>query len=57
MIAACHVNNWEERQLTLLFAEQMRRIRPGGMGLKADGDTLHEAMKGVGGPAPVGPAG
>lgn len=47
MIVDCHVNIWEERHLTPLFAEQMTRIRPGGMGLKADADTLHEAMRGV----------
>ncbi len=44
MIVDCHVNIWEDRHLTPLFAEQMARIRPGGMGLKADADTLHEAM-------------
>ena len=40
MIVDCHVNIWEERHLSPLFAEQMARIRPGGMGLKADADTL-----------------
>ena len=44
MIVDCHVNIWEERHLTPLFAEQMARIRPGGMGLKADADTLYRAM-------------
>jgi uncharacterized protein len=47
MIVDCHVNIWEERHLTPLFAEQMARIRPGGMGLKADADTLYAAMQGV----------
>jgi predicted TIM-barrel fold metal-dependent hydrolase len=47
MIVDCHVNIWEERHLTPLFAEQMARIRPGGMGLKADADTLCAAMQGV----------
>jgi hypothetical protein len=47
MIVDCHVNIWEERHLTPLFAAQMARIRPGGMGLKADAATLHEAMRGV----------
>jgi hypothetical protein len=32
MIVDCHVNIWEERHLTPLFAEQMAHIRPGGMG-------------------------
>ncbi len=44
MIVDCHVNIWEDRHLTPLFAEQMARIRPGGMGLKADADTLYQAM-------------
>jgi hypothetical protein len=47
MIVDCHVNIWEERHLTPLFAEQMTRIRPGGMGLKADDATLYAAMRGV----------
>jgi uncharacterized protein len=47
VIVDCHVNLWEERHLTPLLAEQMARIRPGGMGLKADAETLHEAMRGV----------
>ena len=47
MIVDCHVNIWEERHLRPLFGEQMTRIRPGGMGLKADADTLYEAMRGV----------
>ena len=47
MIVDCHVNIWEERHLTPLFAEQMARIRPGGMGLQADADTLYAAMQGV----------
>lgn len=47
MIVDCHVNIWEDRHLTPLFAEQMARIRPGGMGLKADADTLHRAMQEV----------
>jgi predicted TIM-barrel fold metal-dependent hydrolase len=47
MIVDCHVNIWEERHLTPLFAEQMARIRPGGMGLKADADTLYDAMQAV----------
>src|ERR687898_2783377 len=47
MIVDCHVNIWEERHLTPLFAEQTARIRPGGMGLKADADTLYRAMQGV----------
>ena len=44
MIVDCHVNIWEDHHLTPLFAEQMARIRPGGMGLKADAGTLHAAM-------------
>ncbi|NJO38543.1 MAG: amidohydrolase [Rhizobiales bacterium] len=44
MIVDCHVNIWEDRHLPPLFAEQMARIRPGGMGLKADADTLYLAM-------------
>jgi uncharacterized protein len=47
VIVDCHVNIWEDRHLTPLFALQMARIRPGGMGLKADADTLYEAMRGV----------
>ncbi len=47
MIVDCHVNIWEDRHLTPLFAEQMARIRPGGMGLKADADTLYRAMANV----------
>jgi hypothetical protein len=47
MIVDCHVNIWEDRHLTPLFAQQMSRIRPGGMGLKADADTLYEAMRDV----------
>jgi hypothetical protein len=47
MIVDCHVNIWEQRHLRPLFAEQMARIRPGGMGLKADADTLYAAMAGV----------
>lgn len=47
MIVDCHVNIWEERHLTPLFAEQMARIRPAGMGLKADAETLYAAMSGV----------
>ena len=47
MIVDCHVNIWEERHLRPLFAEQMARIRPGGMGLKADADTLYAAMQDV----------
>jgi predicted TIM-barrel fold metal-dependent hydrolase len=41
MIVDCHVNI---RHVRPLFAEQMARIRPGGMGLKADADTLYQAM-------------
>ncbi len=44
MIVDCHVNIWEDRHLTPLFEQQMARIRPGGMGLKADADTIYEAM-------------
>jgi predicted TIM-barrel fold metal-dependent hydrolase len=47
VIVDCHVNIWEERHLTPLFAEQMARIRPGGMGLRADADTIYAAMAGV----------
>ena len=47
VIVDCHVNIWEDRHLTPLFAAQMARVRPGGMGLKADADTLYEAMRGV----------
>ncbi len=47
MIVDCHVNIWEDRHLTPIFAEQMARIRPGGMGLKADADTLYQAMANV----------
>ncbi|MDX1540168.1 MAG: hypothetical protein R3349_02065 [Geminicoccaceae bacterium] len=35
MIVDCPVNIWEDLHLMPLFEEKMRRIRPGGMGLKA----------------------
>jgi uncharacterized protein len=44
MIVDCHVNIWEDRHVRPLFTEQMARIRRGGMGLKADAETLYEAM-------------
>jgi uncharacterized protein len=47
MIVDCHVNVGEGRHLTPLLAEQMARIRPGGMGLNTDADTLYEATRGV----------
>lgn len=47
MIVDCHVNIWEPRHLTPLFEEQLDRIRPGGMGLRADAETLNQAMQGV----------
>jgi uncharacterized protein len=47
MIVDCHVNIWEDRHLTPLFREQMARIRPGGMGLKADAEAIHAAMRDV----------
>jgi predicted TIM-barrel fold metal-dependent hydrolase len=40
----CHVNIWKNEDVTPLFTQQMARIRPGGMPLKADADTLHQAM-------------
>ena len=47
MIVDCHVNIWEPRHLTPLFEEQMTRIRPGGIGLRADAEALNQAMQGV----------
>lgn len=47
MIVDCHVNIWNEDHVLPLFREQMARIRPGGMGMKADADTLFEAMRAV----------
>lgn len=44
MIVDCHVNIWNDEDVRPLFREQMARIRPGGMELKADADTLHAAM-------------
>jgi predicted TIM-barrel fold metal-dependent hydrolase len=46
VIVDCHVNIWNDGQLASLYAEQIARVRPGGApGLKADADTLYEAMK------------
>jgi predicted TIM-barrel fold metal-dependent hydrolase len=47
MIVDCHVNVWNDEDVRPLFREQMARIRPGGMELKADADTLYAAMAGV----------
>ena len=46
VIVDCHVNIWNDDQLTPLYAQQIGRVRPdGGPGLKADADTLYRAMK------------
>ncbi len=47
MIVDCHVNIWEDRHVTPLYAEQLARVRPGQMHDKADADTVHRAMAGV----------
>jgi uncharacterized protein len=47
MIVDCHVNIWNPEDVRPLFREQMARIRPGGMDLAADAETLHAAMQGV----------
>jgi predicted TIM-barrel fold metal-dependent hydrolase len=47
VIVDCHVNIWNDEDVRPLFREQMARIRPGGMDLKADADTLFAAMAGV----------
>jgi predicted TIM-barrel fold metal-dependent hydrolase len=45
MIVDCHVNIWNDNQLTPLYEQQIGRVRPdGGPGLKADADTLYRAM-------------
>jgi predicted TIM-barrel fold metal-dependent hydrolase len=43
----CHVNIWEDRHALPSFTRQLSRVRPGGMGIKADADTLYRAMAGV----------
>ncbi|MDA1097593.1 MAG: amidohydrolase family protein [Proteobacteria bacterium] len=45
MIVDCHVNLWNDEHFSPLYAEQMRRVRAdGGYGLKADAETVYEAM-------------
>jgi uncharacterized protein len=47
MIVDCHVNIWNDEHVLPLFHEQMARIRPGGMGLKADAAALAAEMRAV----------
>lgn len=47
MTVDCHVNIWEDRHVRPSFAAQLGRVRPGSVGLKADADTLYEAMAAV----------
>jgi predicted TIM-barrel fold metal-dependent hydrolase len=47
VICDCHVNIWNPEHVHPSFAQQLKRVRPGEVGLKADADTIATAMKGV----------
>lgn len=47
MIVDCHVNIWEPQHVRPLFAAGTKTARPGEVGIAADADTLHAAMKDV----------
>ena len=47
MIVDCHVNIWNEEHVRPLFHEQLGRVRPGGIKLKADTETLVGVLKSV----------
>jgi hypothetical protein len=44
VIVDCRVNIWNDKDVRPLFREQVARIRPGGMDLKADADMLYAAI-------------
>ena len=47
-IVDCHVNVWDDKHLRPTFAEQTAAARSGGaVGVKADADTLYQAMADV----------
>jgi len=43
----CHVNIWNDEHILPLYQQQLSRVRPGEMALKADADTLHAEMAAV----------
>ncbi len=47
MICDCHVNIWNPEHVLPSFTQQLARVRPGGVGLNADADTIYEAMEHV----------
>lgn len=47
MIVDCHVNVFEDAQITPLLREETKHFRPGAQPLRADPDTVHAAMAGV----------
>lgn len=45
MIVDCHVNIWNDDQITPPYAGQIGRVRPGGApGLRAEADTRYRPM-------------
>jgi len=47
MICDCHVNIWNQEHVKPCFSRQLARVRPGSVGMRADADTIYEAMRPV----------
>lgn len=47
MIVDCHVDIWNDEHAKPLFYEQLGRVRPGGVKLKADAETLVSVLTSV----------
>jgi predicted TIM-barrel fold metal-dependent hydrolase len=47
VICDCHVNIWNPEHVRPSFHQQLKRVRPGEVGLKADADTIAAAMAAV----------
>jgi predicted TIM-barrel fold metal-dependent hydrolase len=47
MICDCHVNIWNPEHVRPSFEQQLSRVRPGDVGMRADADSIYEAMHDV----------
>ena len=47
MIVDCHVDIWNDEHAKPLFYEQLGRVRPGGVKLKADAETVVSVLTSV----------
>src|SRR6266481_3704883 len=47
MICDCHVNIWNPEHVRPSFEQQLSRVRPGDVGMRADADSIYEAMRDV----------